>query len=135
MATEVRTVYLGTISYETSGDFTSDWTASENLGDISILGLNLYCGYNCNANYLQEAINSFGISHVYVSETGCDAQAVTSCQSDAGRAAEIKTDAVLLHKNFSSTPMYFFTWAANGSFNVPSYWAVNDEPLTLSSLK
>ena len=50
-----------------------------------------------------------------VSETGCDAQAITACRTDAGRAAEIKTDAVLLHKNFPSTPIYFFTWAANGS--------------------
>ncbi len=104
-------------------------------GDIGLLGLNLYCGYTCNANYLQEAINAFGVSHVFVSETGCDAQAIASCQSDAGRAAEIETDAMLLHKNFPSTSMYFFTWAANGSMGVPNYWAVNDEPLTLSALK
>jgi hypothetical protein len=108
---------------------------SGSLGAITLFGENDYCGYQCNANFLQEAINAFGVAHVYLSETGCDAQAVKSCQSDAGRAAEIKTDAVLLHKNFPSTPMYFFTWAANGSFNVPSYWAVNNEPLTLSVLQ
>jgi hypothetical protein len=134
MAVSMRAVYSGKISYETSGDFTEAWV-TQSLGDIDLLGLNLYCGYTCNANYLQEAINAFGVSHVYVSETGCDAQAVKSCQSDAGRAAEIKTDAVLLHKNFPATSMYFFTWAANGSTGVPNYWAVNDEPLTLSALK
>jgi hypothetical protein len=142
IALAAKAVYGGTISYETSGDFTSDWTSGGTLGDVNLLGLNLYCGYTCNANYLQEAINAFGISHVYVSETGCDmgkkadgSWAVPSCHTDAGRAAEIKTDAVLLHKNFPSTPIYFFTWAANGSFNVPSFWAVNDDPLTLSALK
>jgi hypothetical protein len=130
-----KQLYSGTISYETSGDFTSDWIASGSLGAIDLWGTNLYCGFSCNSSYLQSAINYFGVDHVYVSETGCDAQAIASCQNDAGRAAEIKIDAVLLHKNFPSTSMYFFTWAANGSMAVPNYWAVNDEPLTLSALK
>ena len=90
IASAARDVYSGTISYETSGDFTQEWSA-QSLGDIGLLGLNLYCNYQCNANYLQEAINAFGVSHVYVSETGPD-MSMGKYGTDALRAAERDKD-------------------------------------------
>lgn len=134
MASAARSVYGGTISYETSGDFTSDWVASGSLSSIDSLGLNLYCGYECNSGYLKSAINAFGVQHVYISESGCDIPNIPSCSTDAGLAKEVESDAVLLHKNFPSTPIYMFTWSANGQDGVPSSWGISSDPLTLSEL-
>jgi hypothetical protein len=114
IATAVRTVYSGTLSYETSGDFAQEWQ-NQSLGSIDYLGLNLYNSYYpSNASALQNEINAHGLSHVYISETNCDVINVTARKNDTGLAAEVAGDAVKLHENFPNTPMYFFTFSANG---------------------
>jgi hypothetical protein len=122
-AAAVRSVYSGKISYETSGDFAAEWDA-QSLGDIDLLGLNLYNSYYpSNASALQNEINAHGVTHVYVSEINCDVENVKTCQTDAGLALEVSDDAVKLHQNFPSTQIYFFTFSAGGD-GVPTAWGL-----------
>lgn len=130
--TQVRAVYAGTISYEMNSEYLSQYIGCGQIQGL-LYGLNLYAGYVYNSQTLQQAINAFGISHVYVSETGPD-MSTGNYGTDALRAAEVKNDAVLLIKNFSSTPIYFFTWSANGQDGVPAYWGIDNDPLTLAEI-
>ena len=124
------------ISYETSGDFAAFWATQPVAFDL--LGLNLYCGYTCNANDLQTEINAHGVSHVYVSETNAD-MSTGKYSNDATHAAEVQGDALKLKANFPNTRIFFFTFGANGSDGVPSYWGLYNgttvqQPLTAKAL-
>ncbi len=136
LATQVRAVYSGKISYETSGIFTY-WN-SQTLGDIDLIGLNLYCGFACNENFLRNAIKGLGVSHVYVSETNADMD-TGLYENDGAHAEEVKQDALVLHRDFPSTPLYFFAFSANGDLGVPRHWGIYNgarlmQPLTASVL-
>lgn len=120
IASAVRAVYSGKISYETSGDFSGEW-ADQSLGDIDLLGLNLYCGYGCNSAYLQEAIQAFGASHVYISETNCDLTGSQNCPNDVALSAEVQADAVMLLS--FGVPEYFFAYRSGGD-GTSAVWGI-----------
>lgn len=122
LATQVRAIYGGKISYATSGDFTADWIKAGNLGSLDIISLNLYCGFTCNNNYLSTAIQAFGLSHVAISEISCDITNVAACKTDAGLANEIKGDLLKLHALYPTVPMYFFAFRSGGT--APAYWGL-----------
>lgn len=136
LATKVKTVYSGQVSYETSGDFANFW-ATKPLGSIDLLGLNLYCGYGCNANYLQENITAHGATHMYVSETNAD-MSISQYGNDATHASEVTGDAVKL-LNFG-VPVYYFTFSTcNNSNGVQTNWGLYQcnvlaQPLTAKAL-
>lgn len=136
LGAQVRTVYSGTISYETSGDFTSDW-AKEPLGTIDMLGINLYCGYACNANYLKQNIAAHGASHVYVSEADAD-MSTRAYSKDSVHASEVKGDAMQLLSY--GVPVYYFTFSTcNNTNGVPTNWGLYqcnrlEQPLTAATL-
>jgi hypothetical protein len=136
LAAQVKTVYSGKVSYETSGDFADEW-ATQSLGSLDLLGVNLYCGYQCNLNYATELINHFGASHVYISETNCDMTNVASCSNDASHAAEVEGDAVQLLK--LGIPEYYFAYSGGSADGVPTYWGLFNgtnlqQPLTAAVL-
>lgn len=121
LATQVKTIYSGQVSYETSGDFANIW-AKQSLGGLDLLGLNLYCGESCNASYLNENIKAHGISHIYVSETNDD-MSVSPTPSDSKHATELQGDLVQLLK--IGVPVYYFTYGTcNNADGVPSYWGL-----------
>jgi hypothetical protein len=131
LATQVKTVFSGKVSYETSGDFADLW-ATKNLGDIDLLGLNLYCGYACNLNYLNENITAHGINHVYISETNADMD-TGLYNKDSVHAAEVSGDAVKLLS--AGVPVYYFTYSACNENGVANHWGlyqcnVLKQPLT-----
>lgn len=132
LATQVRQVYTGKISYATSGDFTADWVKAGNLGSIDSLGLNLYCSYNCNRNYLGSSISAFGLSHVEVTEINCDIANVKACQSDTGLLAETQGDLLKLHSLYPTMQMYVFAFRSGGT--APAFWDIHLYPLTMKAL-
>jgi hypothetical protein len=137
---QVRGTYSGTISYEMNSQYLSQYIGCGQVKGL-LYGLNLYGGYSYNASTLQQAINAFSASNVYVSETDCDlSNSSTGCaNSDAAHASEVEGDAVQLRKNFPNTPIYYFTWGADGNDGVPSYWGLYNgltlqQPDTLAEL-
>lgn len=133
LATKVRAVYAGKISYSTSGDFTQNWINAGSLGAIDLFAENDYCGHGCNQNFIQIAVNKWGINHVEVSETNCDIEFVPSCGTDAGLATEMQGDVLALHAQFPTIPMYVFAWKSGGD-GTPTYWGVAGRPAVLSAL-
>jgi hypothetical protein len=138
--TQVKGVYGGTISYEMNSQYLSQYIGCGQIHGL-LYGLNLYGGYAYNASTLQQAINAFGLSRTYVSETNCDlSNPSTGCESsDTPHANEVANDFALLVKNFPLTPIYYFTWSANGNDGVQYFWGlynglVLEQPLTLKSL-
>lgn len=131
LASQVKRYYSGKVSYATSGDFVDDWIRSGSLGSLDALGLNLYCGYDCNASSLTRGINKFGRTHIEITETNCDIKYVPSCQTDAGLALEVQNDAIKL-LNFG-VPTYFFAFRSGGD-GTPDYWQVLQYPLTMQAL-
>lgn len=137
LAYQVRQVYSGKVSYETSGDFINAWVGQP-LGDIDLLGFNLYCGVGCNENYLKTAINAFGATHVYVSETNADMD-TSSYNSDSVHAIEVAGDVLKMQKDFPAIPIYYFAFGANGNGGVDGHWGLYSgtsvqQPLTASAL-
>jgi len=137
LAAQVRAVYSGKISYETQPYQIASWQ-SVGLGDIDMLGLNLYCGEPCNENFITQAINAFGITHVYISETNAD-MSTGQYTNDATHAQEVTNDALVLHRTFRTMPIYYFAFGANGNDGVPSYWGIYNgtilqQPLTAKVL-
>ena len=137
LATEVKTIYAGKVSYETSGDFAPEWTGFS-LGGLDLIGFNLYCGYGCNADYLQMSIDAHGKDHVYVSETNADMGDGGKYDRDRTHASELKSDfSKLLSFN---VPLYYFTFGTcNNSHGVPTNWGIYQcnklkQPLTAAIL-
>lgn len=128
LATQVKAVYSGKVSYDTSGDFEGQWLSAGSLGSLDAIGLNLYCGAGCNQNDLQKAITQWGKTHVEVTETACD---LNQCVSDSSMAAEVKTDALKLVA--MGVPVYYFALRSGGD-GTESYWAIINKPLTLTAL-
>jgi hypothetical protein len=116
LASQVRQFYSGKISYEINSDFLGTWQQT-GLGSIDLLGLNVYCGAGCNASRIQSAINSFGVSHVYVSETNSDMD-TGNYNNDATHAADVQNNFMVLHKNFPNTPMYYFDFLAGAPWGL-----------------
>jgi hypothetical protein len=126
LATKVKETFKGKVTLEISGDDADFW-ASQTLGGIDALGLNLYCGEECNENYLQENIDAHGVEHVYVSETNAD-MSTGNYNDDAAHAEEIKGDLNVLRQKFPTTSFYFFTLEAcstpdNDRNGVKANWA------------
>ncbi|MDE2100932.1 MAG: hypothetical protein KGL39_27040 [Patescibacteria group bacterium] len=136
LASQVKQVYSGQVSYETSGDFASYW-ATKSLGSIDLLGLNVYCGYDCNANDVNINIQAHGINHVYISETNAD-MSTGNYNNDSTHASEVSGDTVKLLN--LGVPLYFFTFSTcNNADGVPSYWGLFQcnnlaQPLTAALL-
>jgi hypothetical protein len=120
LAPKVRKVYSGVISYEASGDHAPFW-ATQTLGGIDLLGVNLYCGYECNLSFLNQVRTKHGASHVYISETNAD-MATGWYTDDAKHAAEVQGDAMRLLNE--GVPVYYFAYSANGGNGVPTYWGL-----------
>lgn len=138
LATQVKAVYSGKISYEASGDHADFW-ATQTLGDIDLLGLNVYCGYSCNKNYLQKNIDKHGVAKVYVAESNCDMPYVSSCKTDSGHATQIQSDFLKLAKEYPNTKFYYFAFGADGGMGVPTSWGLYNnatlmQPLTAQAL-
>jgi len=131
LAGRVHSVYAGTVSYETSGDFAASW-AGVKFGGLDRLGLNLYGGYAFNGRALGANIAAHGVDHVYVSETGCDIAHVAACKTDAGLAAELSGDLMRLLRQFPQTAFYVFTWRAGGTD--PAFWGLVNYPQALGVL-
>jgi hypothetical protein len=127
LATKVKEVYGGKISYEINGNDADFW-ATQTRGDIDLLGFNLYCGHGCNKEYLQENIDAHGVDHVYVSEINADMD-TGDYENDTAHADELKADLIRLRTEFPNTPFYFFTYEAcstSGHDNngVAAHWGV-----------
>lgn len=137
LATAVKKVYQGKVSYETSGDFASYWS-TKSLGDIDLIGFNAYAGYGANAGFVTGPAKVFGIDRVYISETNADMD-TGNYDSDAVHATEVKGDAVKLLG--LGVPVYFFAFgAANNTNGVADHWGLYDnagnvrQPLTAAAL-
>jgi hypothetical protein len=113
LAADVRAVFYRTVSYEAGGNFADDW-AKVNIGSLDLLGINSYGGYERNALSLRENMATHGASHVYLSETNCDAIHVLPCRTDAGLSEEMKGDLLRLMREFPETAFYVYTWRAVG---------------------
>lgn len=122
LATQVRAVYGGKISYETSADFSRILWNKQKLGDIDLIGENLYCGYDCNASYLKDAISALGVTHVYVSETNSDID-TGKYNNDATHATEVSGDSLKLTN--MGVPVYYFAFGTcNGNNGVSDNWGI-----------
>lgn len=119
LATKVRKVYSGNISYETSGDFVYVWE-NQSRGDISQIGINLYCGLECNKNFLNR-MKVRHAGHVYISEINADMNTGWYAD-DAVHAAEVRRS-VLPFLN-EGVYVYYFAFAANGNSGVNPHWGL-----------
>ena len=134
LAVQVHAVYKGKVSYEINSDFLPLWQKN-GLGGLDLLGLNVYCGAGCNADRISSAIQSFGVSHVYVSETNSDMD-TGRFDSDQAHATEIQQDYLVLLKKFP-IPMYYFNFLSGGT--APAHWGLYNgttlvQPLTAAAL-
>lgn len=115
LAAQVKQVYGGEVSYDTSGDFVSPWTSAGSLGALDAFGENDYCGFQCNENYIKAGINAWGAQHLEVTETNCDVlSGNTGCTNDAAISTEVQSDYVKLVAEFPTVPFYFFALATGG---------------------
>lgn len=138
----VKQVYSGTISYDTweedqgsinNGKFDDIATWQKNPGCLSTFGLNSYGGESFTAWAVNKAAAAFGASHVDISETNCDVPNVSSCQSDAGLASEVKGDYMQLLQLYPNMRINFFAWQTGGD-EPNTIWSVINKPLTLKAL-
>jgi exo-beta-1,3-glucanase (GH17 family) len=119
MAEEVRAVYSGIISYETSGTMHEFWL-DKSLGEIDMLGFNMYSGYNTNTQRLQKFITAHGKERVYVSETNADME-LEKFHDDFVHAQTVAQNTLPLLE--LGIPVYFFTYATCNS-SVENYWGL-----------
>lgn len=118
LATEISAIYSGVISYETSGAHFDVWV-SEKLGDIDLIGFNMYSGYSTNANRINKFIEAHGLGRVYISETNADIE--TGRFDDDQQQSEWVKNNTLPLLNLG-IPVYFFTYDACGA--TESYWGL-----------
>jgi hypothetical protein len=135
LATQVKQVLKGVVSYETSGDFADFW-AGQSLGGLDLIGFNLYAGYGANSSWVQKNVKAHGQSHVYVSETNADMD-TGDYNDDATHAQEVTGDALKL--TGLGIPIYYFTFATNNSNGVANHWGLYQnsslaQPLTAGVL-
>lgn len=133
LSAQVRKVYSGKISYEINSDDLPLWQQN-GLGSIDLLGLNVYCGVGCNSDRIASAIKSFGVSHVFVSESNADME-TGLYNSDATHAANVKANFMVLHSTFPNTPLYYFNFLGSGSGQWGLYSGTTlVQPLTAAAL-
>ena len=115
LASQVKQIYGGEVSYDTSGDFVGQWVSAGVLGALDAFGENDYCGFGCNEGYIKAAVNAWGAPHVEVTETNCDVlSSNTGCTNDAAINNELKGDYVKLRAEFPTIPFYFFALDTGG---------------------
>lgn len=137
LAAKIRPIYSGKISYELSSDHLQTWVAG-GMGSLDLLGFNAYCGLSCNESRLVSAIQAFGASHVYISETNVDMN-TGKYGTDQLHADALKKDLLVLMQKFPNIRFYYFAFISGGS--APSHWGLyNDsgtalaQPLTAAVL-
>ncbi|MCA9397326.1 hypothetical protein KC573_00720 [candidate division WWE3 bacterium] len=133
LAGDVNQIYSGVISYETSGNFFDFWL-DKPLGDIDVLGFNMYSGYETNARRIQDYIAIHGKNRVYISETNADLD-LTNLREDNVHAQHVKQNTLTLLN--LGIPVYYFTYAT--CEGVEDFWGlyqcgVMKQPLTASAL-
>lgn len=137
LAAKVKQVYHGTVSYETSADFESDWKAA-GRGNIDLLGFNTYPDKSNSipvSTTVQNMINDFGKGHVYLSEFNVD-MGTGNYENDATHAQYLKTfyDSI----KGMGIPIYYFAFNSGGN-GVPLHWGLFNgatlvQPLTATVL-
>jgi hypothetical protein len=130
LAAKVHEVYAGTVSYETQRNRADAW-AQVDLGNLDLLGFNMYDGYDMDRRALADNIAAHGVGHVYVSETNCGFHSTARCRPDAALAEEMKGDLLRLITEFPQTAFYIYTWRASGE---DSIFSVVDYPKTMAVL-
>ncbi len=119
LSCQVRSVFHGTISYDTYLDpkFDEIKAWAQNRGCLDRLGLNLYADY---ANTLNEAQSLLGSSGYYVSETDVDCDA-NLCSNDSSWASGLQS--VLNIETPYHVPIFIFSYNAGGD-SVDSHWGI-----------
>jgi hypothetical protein len=132
LSCQVRDVYQGVISYSTyladPGGFDDIKAWAANPGCLTRLGLNVYASW---ASTFAEA-QQYLPGKWYASEIGPDCTNTVNCTNDAVRAAYIKQNILPALAGYS-VQAFWFAFDSGGD-GVQTYWAMQNEPLTLAEI-